>query len=177
MQEFEILDNIRQEQPVLPKYPDSTPRNFLLLPYSYLTDDTDFDDNDDIDDSDDDDLNTELIEKMQRFCDSLPNLFQFQQLGLGLWDRRNTLYKRYSHKKLQKFGMNDWKGWLRGYGSNNKYFFFVGLRATSQSISYEIPLTLYMAIYKSNISKGSIDISSQREGHIPFWSHNIHVEQ
>jgi NAD(P)H-quinone oxidoreductase subunit 1 len=31
---------------------------------------------------------------------------------------------------------------MAGYGSNNKYYFLGGPRAATQSISYEIPLTL-----------------------------------
>nr|YP_010187929.1 NADH-plastoquinone oxidoreductase subunit 1 [Bulbophyllum reptans]QZJ45809.1 NADH-plastoquinone oxidoreductase subunit 1 [Bulbophyllum reptans]QZN07867.1 NADH-plastoquinone oxidoreductase subunit 1 [Calanthe griffithii] len=48
---------------------------------------------------------------------------------------------------------------MSGYGSNNKYSFSGGLRATAQSISYEIPLTLcVLAISLLSNSSSTVDI-------------------
>nr|YP_010628724.1 NADH dehydrogenase subunit 1 [Begonia dregei]WBN95618.1 NADH dehydrogenase subunit 1 [Begonia dregei] len=48
---------------------------------------------------------------------------------------------------------------ISGYGSNNKYSFLGGLRATAQSISYEIPLTLcVLSISLLSNSSSTVDI-------------------
>nr|QIQ27651.1 NADH dehydrogenase subunit 1 [Diodia virginiana] len=49
---------------------------------------------------------------------------------------------------------------MSGYGSNNKYSFLGGLRATAQSISYEIPLTLCVLSISLRVSNSpsTVDI-------------------
>ncbi|KAB2034781.1 hypothetical protein ES319_D04G107300v1 [Gossypium barbadense] len=52
------------------------------------------------------------------------------------------------------------------YGSNNKYSFLGGLRAAAQSISYEIPLTLYV------LSLSLLDIV-EAQSKYGFWGWNL----
>nr|YP_010480284.1 NADH-plastoquinone oxidoreductase subunit 1 [Berberis pinnata]UVJ68259.1 NADH-plastoquinone oxidoreductase subunit 1 [Berberis pinnata] len=66
---------------------------------------------------------------------------------------------------------------MSGYGSNNKYSFFGGLRAAAQSISYEIPLTPCVlsislrAIRLSN-SSSTVDIV-EAQSKYGFWGWNL----
>ncbi|NEQ53230.1 MAG: NADH-quinone oxidoreductase subunit NuoH [Leptolyngbya sp. SIO3F4] len=55
---------------------------------------------------------------------------------------------------------------MSGYSSNNKYSLLGGLRATAQSISYEIPLALaVLAIVMMSNSLSTIDIVNQQAGY------------
>ncbi|KAK8302832.1 hypothetical protein V6Z11_D04G112300 [Gossypium hirsutum] len=62
---------------------------------------------------------------------------------------------------------------MSGYGSNNKYSFLGGLRAAAQSISYEIPLTLYvlsLSLLSNNSSTVDIVEAQSKYG---FWGWNL----
>ena len=61
---------------------------------------------------------------------------------------------------------------MSGYGSNNKYSFLGGLRATAQSISYEIPLSLcVLSICLLSDSLNTIDIVEQQSSYgILTWN-------
>nr|YP_010175838.1 NdhA [Oldenlandia corymbosa]QSM34932.1 NdhA [Oldenlandia corymbosa] len=62
---------------------------------------------------------------------------------------------------------------MSGYGSNNKYSFLGGLRATAQSISYEIPLTLcVLSISLLSNSPSTIDIV-EAQSKYGFWGWNL----
>jgi NAD(P)H-quinone oxidoreductase subunit 1 len=55
---------------------------------------------------------------------------------------------------------------MSGYSSNNKYSLLGGLRATAQSISYEIPLALaVLAVVMMSNSLSTIDIVQQQSGY------------
>jgi NAD(P)H-quinone oxidoreductase subunit 1 len=55
---------------------------------------------------------------------------------------------------------------MSGYSSNNKYSLLGGLRATAQSISYEIPLALaVLAVVMMSNSLSTIDIVEQQSGY------------
>ena len=61
---------------------------------------------------------------------------------------------------------------MAGYSSNNKYSLLGGLRATAQSISYEIPLALaVLAVVMMSNSLSTVDIVSQQESYgILSWN-------
>lgn len=61
---------------------------------------------------------------------------------------------------------------MSGYASNNKYALLGGLRATAQSISYEIPLALaVLAIAMMSNSLSTLDIVEQQAGYgILSWN-------
>lgn len=61
---------------------------------------------------------------------------------------------------------------MSGYSSNNKYSLLGGLRATAQSISYEIPLALaVLAVVMMSNSLSTIDIVNQQAGYgILSWN-------
>nr|YP_010172379.1 NADH-plastoquinone oxidoreductase subunit 1 [Androsace erecta]QSH39945.1 NADH-plastoquinone oxidoreductase subunit 1 [Androsace erecta]WIF27737.1 NADH-plastoquinone oxidoreductase subunit 1 [Androsace erecta] len=62
---------------------------------------------------------------------------------------------------------------MSGYGSNNKYSFLGGLRATAQSISYEIPLTLcVLSISLLSNSSSTVDIV-EAQSKYGFWGWNL----
>nr|YP_010166390.1 NADH-plastoquinone oxidoreductase subunit 1 [Leptodermis oblonga]QRV60490.1 NADH-plastoquinone oxidoreductase subunit 1 [Leptodermis oblonga] len=62
---------------------------------------------------------------------------------------------------------------MSGYGSNNKYSFLGGLRATAQSISYEIPLTLcVLSISLLSNSPSTVDIV-EAQSKYDFWGWNL----
>nr|YP_010176009.1 NdhA [Oldenlandia diffusa]QSM35103.1 NdhA [Oldenlandia diffusa] len=62
---------------------------------------------------------------------------------------------------------------MSGYGSNNKYSFLGGLRATAQSISYEIPLTLcVLSISLLSNSPSTVDIV-EAQSKYGFWGWNL----
>nr|YP_010848221.1 NADH-plastoquinone oxidoreductase subunit 1 [Kopsia arborea]WEV92872.1 NADH-plastoquinone oxidoreductase subunit 1 [Kopsia arborea] len=62
---------------------------------------------------------------------------------------------------------------MSGYGSNNKYSFLGGLRAASQSISYEIPLTLcVLSISLLSNSSSTVDIV-EAQSKYGFWGWNL----
>nr|YP_010228173.1 NADH-plastoquinone oxidoreductase subunit 1 [Dalbergia cochinchinensis]QHD47166.1 NADH-plastoquinone oxidoreductase subunit 1 [Dalbergia sissoo]QHD47415.1 NADH-plastoquinone oxidoreductase subunit 1 [Dalbergia hupeana]QHD47581.1 NADH-plastoquinone oxidoreductase subunit 1 [Dalbergia cochinchinensis]QZJ47109.1 NADH-plastoquinone oxidoreductase subunit 1 [Dalbergia cochinchinensis] len=62
---------------------------------------------------------------------------------------------------------------MSGYGSNNKYSFLGGLRATAQSISYEIPLTLcVLSISLLSNSLSTVDIVDAQSKY-DFWGWNL----
>nr|WAJ48875.1 NADH dehydrogenase subunit A [Boronia imlayensis] len=62
---------------------------------------------------------------------------------------------------------------MSGYGSNNKYSFLGGLRATAQSISYEIPLTLcVLSISLLSNSSSTVDIVGAQSKY-GFWGWNL----
>nr|YP_009694622.1 NdhA [Eucnide grandiflora]QEJ82468.1 NdhA [Eucnide grandiflora] len=62
---------------------------------------------------------------------------------------------------------------MSGYGSNNKYSFLGGLRATAQSISYEIPLTLcVLSISLLSNSLSTVDIV-EAQSKYGFWGWNL----
>nr|YP_004221970.1 NADH-plastoquinone oxidoreductase subunit 1 [Erodium carvifolium]ADU58195.1 NADH-plastoquinone oxidoreductase subunit 1 [Erodium carvifolium] len=62
---------------------------------------------------------------------------------------------------------------MSGYGSNNKYSFLGGLRATAQSISYEIPLTLcVLSISLLSNSSSTVDIV-EAQSKYGFWGWNF----
>nr|YP_009369791.1 NADH dehydrogenase subunit 1 [Maackia floribunda]AOP18568.1 NADH dehydrogenase subunit 1 [Maackia floribunda]UWV18635.1 NADH dehydrogenase subunit 1 [Maackia hupehensis] len=62
---------------------------------------------------------------------------------------------------------------MSGYGSNNKYSFLGGLRATAQSISYEIPLTLcVLSISLLSNSLSTVDIVDAQSKY-GFWGWNL----
>nr|UDY69685.1 NADH-plastoquinone oxidoreductase subunit 1 [Pseudogalium paradoxum] len=62
---------------------------------------------------------------------------------------------------------------MSGYGSNNKYSFLGGLRATAQSISYEIPLALcILSISLLSNSPSTVDIV-EAQSKYGFWGWNI----
>nr|AWI71397.1 NADH dehydrogenase subunit 1 [Kopsia rosea] len=62
---------------------------------------------------------------------------------------------------------------MSGYGSNNKYSFLGGLRAASQSISYEIPLTLcVLSISLLSNSSSTVDIVEVQSKY-GFWGWNL----
>nr|YP_009557366.1 NADH-plastoquinone oxidoreductase subunit 1 [Halophytum ameghinoi]QBC72041.1 NADH-plastoquinone oxidoreductase subunit 1 [Halophytum ameghinoi] len=62
---------------------------------------------------------------------------------------------------------------MSGYGSNNKYSFLGGLRATAQSISYEIPLTLcVLSISLLSNSSSTVDIV-EAQSQYGFWGWNL----
>nr|QWW89908.1 NADH-plastoquinone oxidoreductase subunit 1 [Acis autumnalis var. oporantha] len=62
---------------------------------------------------------------------------------------------------------------MSGYGSNNKYSFSGGLRATAQSISYEIPLTLcVLSISLLSNSSSTVDIV-EAQSKYGFWGWNL----
>nr|YP_009715764.1 NADH-plastoquinone oxidoreductase subunit 1 [Zenia insignis]QGL08877.1 NADH-plastoquinone oxidoreductase subunit 1 [Zenia insignis]QHN56633.1 NADH-plastoquinone oxidoreductase subunit 1 [Zenia insignis]QIT02169.1 NdhA [Zenia insignis] len=62
---------------------------------------------------------------------------------------------------------------MSGYGSNNKYSFLGGLRATAQSISYEIPLTLcVLSISLLSNSSSTVDIVDAQSKY-GFWGWNL----
>nr|YP_009461002.1 NADH dehydrogenase subunit 1 [Galium mollugo]AUT82221.1 NADH dehydrogenase subunit 1 [Galium mollugo] len=62
---------------------------------------------------------------------------------------------------------------MSGYGSNNKYSFLGGLRATAQSISYEIPLALcVLSISLLSNSPSTVDIV-EAQSKYGFWGWNI----
>nr|YP_010294040.1 NADH-plastoquinone oxidoreductase subunit 1 [Paepalanthus alpinus]ULQ67335.1 NADH-plastoquinone oxidoreductase subunit 1 [Paepalanthus alpinus] len=62
---------------------------------------------------------------------------------------------------------------MSGYGSNNKYSFLGGLRATAQSISYEIPLTLcVLSISLLSNSSSTVDII-EAQSKYGFWGWNL----
>lgn len=55
---------------------------------------------------------------------------------------------------------------MSGYSSNNKYSLLGGLRATAQSISYEIPLALaVLAVVMMSNSLSTVDIVQQQSGY------------
>ena len=56
---------------------------------------------------------------------------------------------------------------MAGYSSNNKYSLLGGLRATAQSISYEIPLALaVLAVVMMSNSLSTVDIVNQQAGYV-----------
>ncbi|MEM1252201.1 MAG: NADH-quinone oxidoreductase subunit NuoH [Cyanobacteria bacterium P01_H01_bin.21] len=61
---------------------------------------------------------------------------------------------------------------MSGYSSNNKYSLLGGLRATAQSISYEIPLALaVLAVVMMSNSLSTVDIVNQQAGYgILSWN-------
>lgn len=61
---------------------------------------------------------------------------------------------------------------MAGYSSNNKYSLLGGLRATAQSISYEIPLALaVLAVVMMSNSLSTVDIVNQQAGYgILSWN-------
>uniref|UniRef100_UPI0030E4807C NADH-plastoquinone oxidoreductase subunit 1 n=1 Tax=Eremogone griffithii TaxID=1701062 RepID=UPI0030E4807C len=62
---------------------------------------------------------------------------------------------------------------MSGYGSNNKYSFLGGLRATAQSISYEIPLTLcVLSISLLSNSSSTVDIVAAQSKY-GIWGWNL----
>nr|YP_009263334.1 NADH dehydrogenase subunit 1 [Couepia grandiflora]ANJ17405.1 NADH dehydrogenase subunit 1 [Couepia grandiflora] len=62
---------------------------------------------------------------------------------------------------------------MSGYGSNNKYSFVGGLRATAQSISYEIPLTLcVLSISLLSNSSSTVDIV-EAQSKYGLWGWNL----
>nr|ATL61419.1 NADH dehydrogenase subunit 1 [Plocama pendula] len=62
---------------------------------------------------------------------------------------------------------------MSGYGSNNKYSFLGGLRATAQSISYEIPLALcVLSISLLSNSLSTVDIV-EAQSKYGFWGWNV----
>nr|YP_010982174.1 NADH-plastoquinone oxidoreductase subunit 1 [Habropetalum dawei]UZP15899.1 NADH-plastoquinone oxidoreductase subunit 1 [Habropetalum dawei] len=62
---------------------------------------------------------------------------------------------------------------MSGYGSNNKYSFLGGLRATAQSISYEIPLTLcVLSISLLSNSSSTVDIV-EAQSKYGVWGWNL----
>nr|YP_011014356.1 NADH dehydrogenase subunit A [Eremogone kansuensis]WQA10762.1 NADH dehydrogenase subunit A [Eremogone kansuensis] len=62
---------------------------------------------------------------------------------------------------------------MSGYGSNNKYSFLGGLRATAQSISYEIPLTLcVLSISLLSNSSSTVDIVATQSKY-GIWGWNL----
>nr|YP_010035565.1 NADH-plastoquinone oxidoreductase subunit 1 [Pouzolzia hirta]QHN53244.1 NADH-plastoquinone oxidoreductase subunit 1 [Pouzolzia hirta]QQQ88147.1 NADH-plastoquinone oxidoreductase subunit 1 [Pouzolzia hirta] len=62
---------------------------------------------------------------------------------------------------------------MSGYGSNNKYSFLGGLRASAQSISYEIPLTLcVLSISLLSNSSSTVDIVESQSKY-GFWGWNL----
>nr|QHN53754.1 NADH-plastoquinone oxidoreductase subunit 1 [Pouzolzia sanguinea var. elegans] len=62
---------------------------------------------------------------------------------------------------------------MSGYGSNNKYSFLGGLRASAQSISYEIPLTLcVLSISLLSNSSSTVDIV-ESQAKYGFWGWNL----
>nr|ATL61264.1 NADH dehydrogenase subunit 1 [Theligonum cynocrambe] len=62
---------------------------------------------------------------------------------------------------------------MSGYGSNNKYSFLGGLRATAQSISYEIPLALcVLSISLLSNSPSTVDIV-EAQSKYGFWGWNV----